>query len=200
MGIHGQVLLILGIPIWILIRSIIVYFNKQKGYRISLKRESLLFVFYVYVLCVVSITLFPLYITGGQNMRFSANLKPVVGTIKEIAYTTNYPGMHNFMIKFWVKNIGGNAILLLPMGVFLPLLWKKFRSIGKTTLFAFLFSLSIEILQLLSCYLGNMGRAFDIDDILLNTLGAFIGITLYTLYANKINSKHKPEYEREEAI
>ncbi|CEO89172.1 hypothetical protein SSCH_390015 [Syntrophaceticus schinkii] len=44
-----------------------------------------------------------------------------------------------------------------------------------------------------------MGRAFDIDDILLNTLGAFIGITLYTLYTNKINPKHKPEYEKEEA-
>jgi glycopeptide antibiotics resistance protein len=85
------------------------------------------------------------------------------------------------------------------MGIILPLIWSKFRRAGKVTLFAFLFSLTIEVLQLLSCYLGNMGRAFDIDDILLNTLGAFIGITLYTLYTNKITPKHKPEYEREEA-
>ena len=199
MVIHGQALLILGIPIWILIRSIIVYFNKRKGYRISLKRESLLFVFYVYVLCVISITLFPLYITDRYNVILSANLIPVVGTIKGVVNSINDPYMRNYMIKFWVRNIGGNTVLLLPMGIFLPLIWSKFRRAGKVTLFAFLFSLTIEVLQLLSCYLGNMGRAFDIDDILLNTLGAFIGITLYTLYTNKINPKHKPEYEKEEA-
>lgn len=88
-----------------------------------------------------------------------------------IAQTTaNRP----YMIIIWIRNIVGNAILL-PMGILLPLLWTKFRKIGRVTLFAFLFSLGIETLQLLFTLLGNIGRAFDVDDILLNTLGAFIG-------------------------
>jgi glycopeptide antibiotics resistance protein len=47
-----------------------------------------------------------------------------VGTIKDIAQTTaNIP----YMIRIWIRNIVGNEILLLPMGILLLLLWSKFR-------------------------------------------------------------------------
>jgi len=60
-----------------------------------------------------------------------------------------------------------------------PMFWSKFNGAIKTTLYAFCLSLSIEALQLASFYIGNTGRAFDIDDILLNTIGAYIGYIIY---------------------
>ena len=191
MAIHSEAILIIGVPIWLLIRLIIIYLNKRKGFGVSLKREALLFIFYVYLLCVMSITLLPVYIIGEHNANtwLHVNLIPVVGTFKEVAQTTaNSP----YMIRIWTRNIVGNAILLLPMGILLPLLWSKFRKIGRVTLFAFLFSLSIETLQLLFTLLGNMGRAFDVDDILLNTLGAFIGMSLYSICNRIAGSEPDP--------
>jgi glycopeptide antibiotics resistance protein len=187
MAIHSEAILIIGIPIWLLLKIIVIYYNKRKrkGIGISLKREALLLIFYAYLLCVMSITLLPIYIIGEHNANIwlHVNLIPVVGTIKEIAQTTaNNP----YMIRIWNRNIVGNAILLLPMGILLPLLWSKFRKVGRVTLFAFLFSLSIETLQLLFILLGNIGRTFDVDDILLNTLGGFIGVSLYSICVNKI--------------
>ena len=89
--------------------------------------------------------------------------------------------MHDFMIWFWIKNIFGNLILLLPLGLMLPILWKGFRNVTKVILFGFFLSLSIEVMQLLSVYIGNMGRAFDIDDIILNTIGVYIGYVIYRI-------------------
>ncbi|MEG3068319.1 MAG: VanZ family protein [Syntrophaceticus schinkii] len=63
------------------------------------------------------------------------------------------------------------------------------------TLFAFLFSLGIETLQLLLTLMGNIGRAFDVDDILLNTLGAFIGVSLYSICNRIAGSEPEPERE-----
>lgn len=86
--------------------------------------------------------------------------------------------MHNFMIKFWIKNILGNIFLFIPLGIMLPILRKKFQNFSRTILFAFCLSLSVEILQLFSGYIGNSGRIFDIDDILLNIIGAGLGLIL----------------------
>ncbi|MGI6407002.1 MAG: hypothetical protein ACOX2E_11215 [Syntrophaceticus sp.] len=127
MAIHSEAILIIGVLIWLLLRTIIIYLNIRKGFGISLKREALLFIFYVYLLCVLSITQFPIYIIyiiGDHHIRPSVNLIPVVGTIKDIAQTTaNIP----YMIRIWIRNIVGNEILLLPMGILLLLLWSKFR-------------------------------------------------------------------------
>ncbi|WP_333888176.1 VanZ family protein [Clostridium sp.] len=146
----------------------------------SLKREVILNVFFIYILCFIGVTLFPLKISLDRDYTWiSVNVIPVMSTVKEITNITNDPNMHSFMIKFWIKNIGGNLILLFPLGVMVPILWSKFNSAIKTTFFAFCLSLSIEVLQLLSTYIGNAGRAFDIDDILLNTVGAYIGYIFY---------------------
>ena len=45
-------------------------------------------------------------------------------------------------------------------------------------LFALLLSLSVELIQFLLSFFGNP-RAVDIDDVILNTLGACIGFALY---------------------
>lgn len=62
-----------------------------------------------------------------------------------------------------------NVLLFVPLGFFLPVLWKWFRSFWRTALFGFGFSLSIELLQLMT------PRATDINDLMTNTLGTIMG-------------------------
>lgn len=68
--------------------------------------------------------------------------------------------------------VGMNAVMFLPFGFLLPLLWQKCRSWKVTTLAGLLTSGLIEFLQLFSF------RATDVDDLLMNTLGTFLGYGL----------------------
>lgn len=71
-------------------------------------------------------------------------------------------------------NLLGNVIAFIPFGLFLPVLTKhRFGIVGMTVLSIEL-SMLIEILQLVS----KVG-SFDIDDIILNTLGGIIGYLLF---------------------
>ncbi len=68
-----------------------------------------------------------------------------------------------------------NIILFFPLGFFLPLLYKRYHHISSVALSAFLFSLSIEIVQM-------FGRgATDINDLITNTVGASLGYFIYRL-------------------
>ena len=153
--------------------------------RIKIKkgREIIISVLFVYVLCLIAVTMFPLVINLERSGNWvSINAIPVIGTLQDLANITRDENMRSFMIVFWIKNIVGNFILLLPLGVILPILWDEFKSFKKTALFAFGVTLTIEITQLLSSYIGNNGRAFDIDDILLNSLGAMVGFIRYNKF------------------
>lgn len=70
---------------------------------------------------------------------------------------------------------GLNILLFVPVGFLLPILWKPFMKKRVTLLFGFLLSLSIETIQLFNY------RITDIDDLLMNTLGATIGCFAFVL-------------------
>lgn len=72
-----------------------------------------------------------------------------------------------------------NAVMFLPLGFLLPLLWKHFRNWKKPLLWGFGLSLVIELSQLF-CF-----RATDVDDLIMNTLGAGIGYFLAWLCFRK---------------
>lgn len=69
-----------------------------------------------------------------------------------------------------VKNLLGNVVVFMPLGFLLPLLHGELRSAVLVTAFALGVSLLIESLQYAS---GQ--RVADVDDVLLNTLGGFLG-------------------------
>jgi len=185
----SKALFIIGLPIWILVRVVLILKNRSKGHFL-IKREIVLNLFFVYIICNIGITLFPLFINWtGQDGNVSINVVPVFNTIKDVSMASQQPEMQNFMIKFWIKNILGNMLLLFPFGLLLPILWKKFGNMRKTLLYSFLFTLGIEIIQLLSYYVGNKGRSFDIDDIILNTFGAWIGYMFYKKIVLKLINK-----------
>ena len=67
-----------------------------------------------------------------------------------------------------------NIALFMPLGFIVPFVWKYFRGFFRTTLIGFFTSVLIETTQLLT----SRGF-FDIDDIMLNTLGAAIGYIIF---------------------
>ena len=68
-----------------------------------------------------------------------------------------------------------NVFMLIPLGILAPYLCEKARSLPAVLLLGAGFSLFIELTQLLN------ERRTDIDDLILNTLGAAIGYALYKM-------------------
>jgi len=70
-------------------------------------------------------------------------------------------------------NFIGNIILFIPVGVLFPLTGDEHKCV-KTGFVALCFSIIIEIIQLVS----HRGY-FEVDDLILNTLGAVMGYGIY---------------------
>lgn len=76
-----------------------------------------------------------------------------------------------------LKDLGGNIALFIPLGLLLPLVWpQKYARLRMVLLTALSTTLAIELIQLF----GLMGSG-DIDDVLSNCFGAFIGFGLFQL-------------------
>ncbi len=88
---------------------------------------------------------------------------------------------------YWGGQIVGNCVMLLPMGLFLPVLSEWFRSVRRTTAAGFLFSLFIELTQ----YVTGRGVG-ELDDIIHNTLGAAVGVIIYMIISRLVTER---EYE-----
>ena len=76
--------------------------------------------------------------------------------------------------RFAFGNIAGNVLLFIPLGAGLSVLTKS--TVARTMLIVASASVAVEILQGVFA-LG----ASDIDDVILNCLGGFIGIQLFLL-------------------
>ena len=74
--------------------------------------------------------------------------------------------------KSFFYNVVGNIILFIPFGFILSY-FVKAKKIKHVVIPSFIVSLSAELIQY------QIGRAFDVDDILLNTIGALIGFMIY---------------------
>lgn len=84
-------------------------------------------------------------------------------------------------------NLFANIVLFVPLGFFLPMFFKNARKWSHTFLIVFFISSIIEILQLF------IGRTSDIDDVILNTLGALLGYGVFFLIKHKTLSIPKPK-------
>lgn len=77
------------------------------------------------------------------------------------------------------KNSILNIVLFVPLGFVLPVLWQRFRKLQSTVFFGFSFSLTIELLQMLTY------RATDVNDLITNTLGAIFGFLLAKIFTKR---------------
>lgn len=105
-------------------------------------------------------------VAGGRGVRL--NLVPFL-IFRQAGAAAAQGDFNYFLINFV-----GNIVLFMPIGFFIPLLWRKV-TLGKMVLIGFLCSLFIELCQL------PLGRGTDIDDLWLNTLGCLLGYAVFAL-------------------
>ena len=80
-------------------------------------------------------------------------------------------------------NLAGNILIFVPYGFFISVASRE-RGFFKTLFFSMGLSLCVEIIQLFT----RVG-SFDVDDILLNTIGGVLGYIIF-LICNGIRRKH----------
>lgn len=116
-----------------------------------------LFATYLAVLFALTLVLFP---SPPSPVAVRLKLVPLVG----IAHFLRFGG------RGLVVNVLGNLAAFIPLGFLLPSLSDRHTSARWVVLVGFCLSLDIEILQF-----ASQRRVADVDDLLLNTLGAFLG-------------------------
>ena len=81
------------------------------------------------------------------------------------------------------KQAGGNLVLGMPFGVLLPILVPRRLRLIRMVLLTVLVIVVVELVQ------GALvaGRAFDVDDVILNTAGALLG---YLLLGRRLSHRY----------
>ncbi len=133
--------------------------------------------FAVYVMMIISVT----FLGERHALHNVSIIEHFINRSNLIPFRTvsNYiRAIKNNIINYYIpiKNIVGNLLLFLPMSVFLACMIKKCRSLPINLLVIFTVLITVEALQIVT-RLGS----FDIDDLILNMLGALIGFALWKL-------------------
>ncbi|MFJ2959347.1 VanZ family protein [Streptomyces sp. NPDC087270] len=89
-----------------------------------------------------------------------------------------------------VKQIGGNILLGVPFGILLPTLFPRTRGLIRVVVVTALVMLMVETTQ------GAIveGRAFDIDDVILNTAGSLLGYLALGLRLGRALHPRRPHW------
>ncbi|TDQ40358.1 VanZ family protein [Aureibacillus halotolerans] len=91
------------------------------------------------------------------------------------------------LTKHTLLNLFGNIVIFIPFGVFLGTLMKsKILQFLRVFILSFGLSLSLESAQLFF----SMGT-FDVDDLILNTVGGLIGFVFYVLISRLLKDRKK---------
>jgi glycopeptide antibiotics resistance protein len=136
----------------------IMYFLYNKQDKLVLYKElvSLLFIIYV---------LFLFYIVTFQDNNYGfSNYIPFQEMFR-----------YNISSSLFLRNVVGNILLFAPLGWFITY-YTKTSKIFPALFLSIFISLVIEMIQL------NIGRVFDIDDIILNVFGGLFGYIIYMLF------------------
>ncbi|MGL5149788.1 MAG: VanZ family protein [Clostridium sp.] len=154
----------------ILIRIIVN--RKDLTYKFFMKNLIILS-FAIYITMVIALTIFPLRFGNPIVIKSYTNFIPLISLID-----------FNVEVSYQLKNILGNALLLFPLGIYIPIfktINSKVCSLKQILLTGILATLIIECTQLLTSYFKITGvpRIFDINDIILNTLGVILGYIIY---------------------
>lgn len=150
----------------------------MKDRQFQKKYVRIIFVIYLIVVIKVIIFKYPL-----------EHLKAIVATwekdvILEGLDTANFTLFktirmyinYSYMLNSF-ENLVGNVVVFIPFGFLIPYVLKRGRNFFVMLINAFLFVLGIEVFQLFSAF-----GAFDVDDILLNCVGAVLGYFVYLAY------------------
>jgi glycopeptide antibiotics resistance protein len=161
------------VPCWLVFR---LYRHRTGGHPLSFHREILLLTFVVYLSGLAAATLIP-----NHNSRLAAEAAVGIDLHPNLASLTCSSAIlprGSTARAFCVRNARGNVMLFFPLGILIPLVWRRLRFWSGIQI-AIALSSSIELVQYLSRAWSN--RSADVNDVVLNVLGASLGLVLVSL-------------------
>lgn len=117
-------------------------------------------------------TLFGIYASYAISLTLSGrDAGSRSGYINLVPFTTMFSDgkITRFAVENW--------LLFIPFGIFVPMIWKNYRSFFRTGILGLFASIIIETIQLIT------KRGFlEADDIILNTFGALCGYLIFSYF------------------
>ena len=167
------------IPICMILITMIVEIKKAEDLQEKNKiRDFWLRILFI-IYCILLITILFLNneyrMSGFQSININTFSREHFETINIIPFSTIIGYINGLLFEdasmsIVIINLVTNLLLFAPMGFFIPLLFKdKITNIKQFIILIIILSLFVEILQFIT-YRGST----DIDDIILNTIGAII--------------------------
>lgn len=142
--------------------------------------KSILGIFALYLFLLTKAVLFKMEPMQSWGLLFSPFYS--INFIPLRTIFSFFSNTQSFGILF--LNLAANIGLFIPMGILLPVLFQRWE--GRNTLTASICtSVIFESIQ----YFFQIGVA-DIDDVLLNALGAVIGICIYKFLKRSFQEEH----------
>lgn len=125
----------------------------------------------IYAIVVMSVAFFPIQLRISRTLRVRSRIIP----FEDIMYVYARDG-GIFGIELW-KNFADSLFLFMPLGFLVPFVLKvNYRRI---LALGFLVALFVEGMQILLQLFLRGGRMVSTDDVMLSTLGAFLGFLLF---------------------
>lgn len=134
--------------------------------------------FIFYLLCLIKVVFFPIAIYNHPELMHSSSYVQLI-PFKSIIGDIN----NKNDIQAW-----GNVILFMPLSVYWTILNKRAKFFGYSLISGFVITFTIESIQLLIDYVTHFSnKFFDVDDMILNTIGFVLGWFLTKILAKKLN-------------
>lgn len=144
---------------------------KNKGRYVS----RILLMIYLLLLIRLIIFKYPIPVLRGIMDEWElSNAKAGVTTANLTLFKTIRMYIRYYDRLNGFDNLFGNVLAFMPLGVLIPMAFPGMDRWWMVLLHSFWLSLCIELFQLVSHF-----GAFDVDDILLNTLGGILGFCLF---------------------
>jgi len=178
---------------------------------VSIYRALILFSFVLYMLCAYYLVILPLpnpeTLAPMESIFDHVQLIPfrfayvfAVGTVFSLSDLSTYlPALQQgvFIQPFF------NIVLTVPFGFYIGYYFKQ--NLKRTLLFTFLLSIFYEVSQVTALFgiYPRPYRLFDVDDLMLNTLGGLIGFLIFKYFLTFLPSKESIDeagYKRSEKV
>lgn len=157
----------------------------------------ILFSVYLVLLALVTLDIPTGNLIGGKVVSYPHIIKGSVNIIPLGNIVKIFNSSSQFIQVF------GNLIMLIPFG-FILRYYKKVDTIRVGLKYIFLISVGIEVYQFIlnliysiyvpivdPIYSSTYIRGVDIDDVILNTIGGFLGVCAFTLWTKLLNRRKK---------
>lgn len=158
------------VPIMVIL-FLIPVINQAIKKQINWKKNIIWGLFLIYIWFLLTLTIFPIPIFDKTSEVYK------MGFGKQIFINCKLSVLETYM----PLQLIGNIVLFAPLSFFAAIYNSKFAKWYINIFIVFLGSLTIETLQLIMSYFYLGNRIFDVNDLLLNTLGGLLGLVFFKL-------------------